>query len=100
MSIFDDFLSPFKDEDGSYDYGKIIQAGTTALGTAQQIGDLFGYDLLGGIGGGGRQPVGYQGSIPSYTASRMQVPNTYDPDRRPGSGGQRYFTDVRFGKMQ
>lgn len=98
MSIFDDFLSPFKDEDGSYDYGKIIQAGTTALGTAQQIGDLFGYDLLGGIGGGGRQPVGYQGSIPSYTASRMQVPNTYDPDRRPGSGGQRYFTDVRFGK--
>ena len=26
----------------------------------------------------------------------MQVPNTYDPARRPGSGGQRYFTDVSF----
>ena len=26
----------------------------------------------------------------------MQVPNTYDPDRRPGSGGQRYFTDTKF----
>ena len=97
MSIFDDFLSPFKDDDGSYDYGKIIQAGTGALGTLSAVSDLFGYDILGGSGGG-RQPVGYQGSIPSYTASRMQVPNTYDPDRRPGSGGQRYFTDVRFGK--
>lgn len=32
------------------------------------------------------QPVGYQGSIPDYTAVRARVPNTYDPNRRPGSG--------------
>jgi len=40
--------------------------------------------------------TGYQGEIPSYTATRQQVPGTYDPNRRPGSAGQRYFTDVNF----
>ena len=95
MSIFDDLISPFKEDDGSYDVGKIIGTGTAALGAVDQIGGLFGYDVF-GSGGGRGQPMGYQGSIPTYTASRMQVPGTYDPDRRPGSSGQRYFTDVRF----
>ena len=27
---------------------------------------------------------------------RSRVPNTFDPDRRPGSGGQRYFSDVQY----
>jgi hypothetical protein len=27
---------------------------------------------------------------------RQQVPQAYDPSRRPGSGGQRYFTDVQY----
>ena len=40
--------------------------------------------------------VGYQGKIPDYTATRTRVPGTYDPNRRPGSGGQRYFTDIGF----
>ena len=39
---------------------------------------------------------GYQGSVPKYTAVRERVPFTYDPNRRPGSGGQRYFTDTRY----
>jgi hypothetical protein len=46
-----------------------------------------------------RQPqdkTGYQGSIPKYEAVREAVQGTYDPNRRPGSGGQRYFTDTRF----
>jgi len=30
------------------------------------------------------------------TAVRQAVPQTYDPNRRPGSGGQRYFTDVQY----
>lgn len=42
------------------------------------------------------RPTGYQGSIPDYTAVRERVPDTYDPDRRPGSGGQRYFTQTQF----
>ena len=76
----------FTTSDGSYDIGKIA-------GVAGGAAQLFG---LFGEGSSNRQPMGYQGSIPTYTVSRMQVPGTYDPDRRPGSGGQRYFTDVRF----
>ena len=43
------------------------------------------------------QPVtGYQGEIPRYRAVRSRVPGTFDPTRRPGSGGQRYFSDMQF----
>ena len=42
------------------------------------------------------QKTGYLGEIPKYDAVRERVPNTYDPTRRPGSSGQRYFTDTRF----
>jgi len=38
-------------------------------------------------------PTGYQGGIPRYTLERAEVNNTYDPNRRPGSSGQRYFSD-------
>lgn len=40
--------------------------------------------------------VGYQGSIPRYVSVRESVADTYDPNRRPGSGGQRYFTDMQY----
>lgn len=43
------------------------------------------------------QPItGYQGKIPTLTAVQQQVPSTYDPNRRPGSSGQRYFTDMKY----
>jgi hypothetical protein len=42
--------------------------------------------------------TGYQGGIPEYAAVREQVANTYDPERRPGSSGQKYFTDTKFVK--
>ena len=49
---------------------------------------------------GGNDPqvekAGYQGGIPDYIASRTAVPGTNNPARRPGSGGQRYFTDINF----
>jgi hypothetical protein len=38
--------------------------------------------------------VGYQGSIPEYQAVRERVPMQQDPNRRPGSAGRRYFSDV------
>ena len=42
-------------------------------------------------------PRGYQGSIPNYTAVREPIQNMYDPSqRRPGSGGRRYFTAVSY----
>ena len=34
--------------------------------------------------------------IPQRTAIRGVVPNTYDPLRRPGSSGQRYFSDIGY----
>lgn len=55
-----------------------------------------GIAALMGVGGSKDRPVGYQGSIPTYTAVREAVPSTYDPTRRPGSGGQRYFSDVQY----
>ena len=90
MSDFDfmDTVTGAFKTDGDYDMSKIVGAGA---GAAQ----LFG--LFGDSSSSSSQPSGYQGGIPTYTATRMQVPNTYDPTRRPGSGGQRYFTDVDFG---
>ena len=86
--IMDTITGAFKTSSGDYDIGKI--AGVA--GGAAQLFGLFGS----GSSGGGSMPLGYQGGIPKYTVSRMQVPVTYDTDRRPGSGGQRYFTDVSF----
>ena len=34
--------------------------------------------------------------IPRFRAIREAVGSTYDPDRRPGSSGQRYFSDVEY----
>ena len=43
-----------------------------------------------------RVMAGYQGGIPEYDVLRKRVPGTDDPMRRPGSSGQRYFTDVQY----
>jgi len=41
--------------------------------------------------------TGYQGKIPKYEAVRETVQGSqYDPNRRPGSGGQRYFSDMTY----
>ena len=40
--------------------------------------------------------TGYQGGIPDYQVVRERVPMQYDPNRRPGSMGQRYFSDAIF----
>ena len=93
MSKLTDFLEkmlPSEDTVGNllYTKGKL------------DLGKLGG--VLGAAGGAfglfssNQQPVGYQGSIPEYTAVRQRVPATNDPTRRPGSGGQRYFSDVSF----
>lgn len=51
-----------------------------------------------GLSQGNQAPerTGFQGSIPKYEAVREAVPGAYDPERRPGSGGQRYFSDTRY----
>lgn len=58
----------------------------------------MGGAVLGGTGilGTDTPPTGYQGTVPEYDVQREVVPGTYDPNRRPGSGGQRYFTQTQY----
>jgi hypothetical protein len=42
--------------------------------------------------------TGYQGKIPEYQAVRQRLPVQGMPDRRPGEGGRRYFTDTVYAK--
>jgi hypothetical protein len=44
----------------------------------------------------GEYTVGYKGSIPEYTAVRTPIDYEYDPNRRPGSMGRSYFTDLTY----
>lgn len=67
------------------------------LGLTAFLKSSTGKNLLGG-GSSTNRPVGYQGSIPEYTAVREQVQTPFDPNRRPGSGGQRYFSDTTYVK--
>tara|TARA_R100001510_G_C7649092_1_gene206473 strand:- start:451 stop:2130 length:1680 start_codon:yes stop_codon:yes gene_type:complete len=77
--------------DGEIDWKQALTAG---VGVGQALGlDLF--DKLGAPAGGDPK-AGYQGKIPTYVGTRRQVPVDYATDRRPGSGGRRYFTDMRY----
>ena len=46
-----------------------------------------------------RPKVGYQGKIPKYQAIQEQVTGRDDSDRRPGSGGRRYMSDVIYAQQ-
>ena len=84
-SWLDGLIKNFTGGDGETDWVKgIITTG--------------GSYLLNQSGAGQAQipPTGYQGGIPDYEVQRQTVPGTYDPNRRPGSGGQRYFTQAQF----
>jgi hypothetical protein len=83
-SAWKNFSGAFKKSDGTIDYGKLLGA---AAGLGAGMG-LFGKS--------DDKPKGYQGKVPDLTAVREQIPNTYDPSRRAGSGGQRYFTDNQY----
>lgn len=82
-AIMDKVKQSFKKDDGTYDWKKIIAAGTAAAS-------------LSGLNKPATRSSGYQGGIPSLTAIRDQLPGAYDPNRRAGSGGQRYFSDMAY----
>ena len=71
------------DESTQTDYGSLISLGGAILGGT-------------GIAGSNTPTTGYQGTVPEYDVQREVVPGTYDPNRRPGSGGQRYFTQTQY----
>ena len=89
MSWFSDLLDKGDDAVDKF-FGSDVDTGKLLTGVG-------GY-LLSNSGYGDAQipPTGYQGSIPKYDAVRERIPGTYDPNRRPGSGGQRYFTDTQY----
>jgi len=96
--FFDDVTDIFQTDDGSIDF-KSVAGGVGGLASILgSAGVISGNSALGKfLGVGGPQMTGYQGKIPTYTVSRQQVPGSFDPNRRPGSSGQRYFTDVDYG---
>ena len=84
-SWIDDVLSTF-----GTDSGKLLKTlGPMAL--SYGINQIFP-----GLTEAQRAYAGYQGGIPEYDVLRQRVPGTNDPTRRPGSSGQRYFTDVQY----
>ena len=93
MSWLDDLLS----SDTLQSVGDWIGSpqGAKATDALFNLGLSYGADAL-GWNDPQIQKTGYLGEIPKYDAVRERVPNTYDPTRRPGSSGQRYFTDTRF----
>lgn len=77
-------------------FTKTDAAGNTSWNTGLLSLLSSGAINLLGLGGSKVPPTGYQGGIPTYKAVRERVPFTYDPNRRPGSGGQRYFSDLGY----
>ena len=85
MSSFDELLENFTGNDGGFDWMKGLVS----------VGGAYALDKSGLMQANIPQS-GYQGGIPEYQVNRQIVPNTYDPNRRAGSGGQRYFTDAQY----
>lgn len=63
------------------------------------LGGGYALSQMGG-GGSSSAPTGYQGGIPRYAAVREAVPMEYDPNRRPGSAGRRYFSDTAYAPIE
>ena len=86
MSFFGDTVDALTNIASNVDFGALLSLGASyALNKSDS-----------GFFGGSAPPTGYQGKIPSYTFERAEVPGAVDADRRPGSGGQRYFSDTAF----
>jgi hypothetical protein len=92
-SAFDSWLAGVPDSVKSY-FTKKDASGKDVTDWTKVIQSGLGIASLTGANASTRKPSGYQGGVPVTTAYRQQVANTYDPNRRPGSGGRRYFTDV------
>jgi len=82
MSVFSNFTNWLSGVSDNVDWGGLLSVGASyALNRSNS-----------GFFGGSAPPVGYQGGIPRYNLERAEVPGAFDPERRPGSGGQRYMS--------
>lgn len=61
---------------------------------------VLGGGIAGTSGSSSSQPVGWQGQVSRIPVTRQAIPQStlqaQDPNRRPGSGGRRYFTDTQY----
>ena len=83
--------------------GNAIKNQFGGTGFGGQLGQLAAFGGLSTLlnkmaGQQSQQPVGYQGGIPQYTATRTQTPleQQRPEDYRPGQGGITYFNPVRY----
>lgn len=74
----------YKNADGSINWGNVAKDAATAY-MAKTAYDQASKPIV---------PTGYQGGIPDYTGVREQL--TPVTGARPGAGGQRYFTDIKY----
>ena len=81
----------FTTDSGGLDTTKIAGLVTGVGGVANALG-LLPSSL------DSNKPTGYQGKAEKKEFVRDRVQDTYDPNRRPGSGGQRYFSQGRYGR--
>ena len=93
-----DYSSGFTDEQAQAFMGE-YSSGVDWGDLVKKYGSAAASLLGAGIGASGLlnstpPKSGYQGKIPILSATRQQIPIDYDADRRPGSGGRRYFTDM------
>jgi hypothetical protein len=105
MSLASYLKDKFTTPSGDWDWAKILGAGAAGYGIYKALDNtdnLEGLKNFLGINEANEIPVGYTGGIPRYEYYRQQVPMygstdvaAYDPTRRPGSAGRRYFTQVQ-----
>ena len=89
-TIVDRILAPFRGSSGSSS-GVSLGSLVAPFILSKALGSTGMFDTK-------KPPVGYQGSIPKLKATREQITGRDDTDRRPGSGGRRYFSDVSYTK--
>ena len=94
MSFIDDILG-LGGSDNNEEENTEGSGGLNPLGLAAIAGGFFAGRNSSSAPGANTE-MGYQGQIPDYNLVREQVLDTYDPDRVPGSRGQRYFSDIRY----
>tara|TARA_R100001480_G_scaffold133433_1_gene130585 strand:- start:493 stop:1326 length:834 start_codon:yes stop_codon:yes gene_type:complete len=92
-TIVDRILAPFRGSSGSSGSSSGVSLGSLVAPfiLSKALGSTGMFDTK-------KPPVGYQGSIPKLKATREQITGRDDTDRRPGSGGRRYFSDVSYTK--
>ena len=83
-SLVKSVVDRYKSADGSINWGNVAKDAATAY-MAKTAYDQASKPIV---------PTGYQGGIPDYTGVREQL--TPVTGARPGAGGQRYFTDMKY----